>query len=88
MGSKPFKTRYIMERLEFYGRPIDEFYPYRSARCVHNVFIYLSESQAEDLRDYLGSRISNHITWKTGNLCYTYSDGVLYIGTSIKVMSW
>ena len=78
----------IMERLEFYGRPIDEFYTYRSARCVHSVFIYLSESQVEDLRDYLGSRMSNHVTWKTGNLCYTYSDGILYIGTSIKVMSW
>jgi hypothetical protein len=55
---------------------------------MHSVFIGLSEEQIEDLRDYLGTRMGNHITWKTGNLCYTYSDGMLFIGTSIKVMSW
>ena len=50
--------------------------------------IELSPSQKEDLREYLGSKMDNHITWKTGNLCYTYSDGFLYIGTTIKVMRW
>lgn len=77
-----------MERLEFFGKQPEEFYTYRSARCMHSVFIGLSEDQIEDLRDYLGERMGNHITWKTGNLCYTYSDGMLFIGTSIKVMSW
>ena len=55
---------------------------------MHSMFIELSPSQKEDLRKYLGSKMDNHITWKTGDLCYTYSDGLLYIGTSIKVMCW
>ena len=76
------------ERLEFYGSKITEFYSYRSARCMHSMFIELSPSQKEDLREYLGSKMDNHITWKAGDLCYTYSDGLLYIGTSIKVMRW
>lgn len=78
----------MRERLEFYGKEITEFYTYRSARCMHSMFIELSPSQKEDLREYLGSKMDNHITWKTGDLCYTYSDGLLYIGTSIKVMNW
>ena len=76
------------ERLEFYSKEITEFYPYRSAICIHSMFIELSPNQKEDLGEYLGSKIDNHITWKTGDLCYTYSDGLLYIGTSIKVMRW
>lgn len=76
------------QRLEFYGKEISEFYTYRTARCMHDMFIELSPSQKEDLRDYLDNKMDNHITWKTGNLCYTYSDGFLYIGTTIKVMSW
>lgn len=78
----------MRERLEFYGKEITEFYTYRSARCMHSMFIELSPSQKQDLREYLGSKMDNHITWKTGDLCYTYSDGFLYIGTSIKVMRW
>lgn len=27
------------ERLEFYGYKITEFYPYRSARCMHDVYV-------------------------------------------------
>lgn len=50
--------------------------------------IELSPSQKQELREYLGSKMDNHITWKTGDLCYTYSDGILYIGTSIKVINW
>lgn len=76
------------ERLEFYDDKITEFYPYRSAKCIHSMFIELSPSQKEDLREYLGSKMDNHITWKTGDLCYTYSDENLYIGTSIKIMRW
>ena len=76
------------QRLEFYEKEIIEFYTYRTARCMHSMFIELSPSQKEELKDYLGLKMDNHITWKTGDLCYTYSDGFLYIGTSIKVMRW
>lgn len=76
------------QRLEFFGKEISEFHTYRTARCMHDMFIELSSSQKQDLRDYLGNKMDNHITWKTGNLCYTYSDGFLYIGTTIKVMRW
>jgi hypothetical protein len=55
---------------------------------MHCMCIQLSPSQKQDLRDYMGPRMDNHITWKTGDLCYTYSDGFLYIGTSIKIMNW
>lgn len=82
------KLEIMRELLDFYGKEITEFYPYRSARCMHSIVIELSPSQKEDLREYLGSKMDNHITWKTGDFCYTYSDGFLYIGTSIKVMRW
>lgn len=78
----------MYERLEFYDEEITEFYPYRSARCMHSIYIELSPSQKQDLREYLGSKMDNHITWKSGNLCYTYSDGNLFIGTSIQVGCW
>lgn len=78
----------MRERLEFYRQEITEFYTYRSARCMHSMSIKLSPSQKQELREYLGSRMDNHITWKTGDLCYTYSDGILYIGASIKVINW
>ena len=76
------------QRLEFYDKKIIEFYTYRTARCMHSMFIELSPSQKQDLKDYLGDKMDNHITWKTGDLCYTYSDGHLYIGTTIKVIRW
>lgn len=38
------------ERLEFYSNEITKFYPYRSAKCIHSMFIELSPSQKEDLR--------------------------------------
>lgn len=46
----------MTERLEFFGEEISEFYTYRSAKCVHSMFITLSPSQKQDLREYLGSR--------------------------------
>ena len=82
------KKNIMNERLEFYGKEIIEFYTYRTARCMHSMFIELSVTQKQDLRQYLGSKMDNHITWRTNDLCYTYSDGFLYIGTSIKVMKW
>ena len=75
------------ERLEFFGE-ITEFYTYRSARCVHSIIIELSPSQKEFLREYLEDKMDNHITWKSNNLYYTYSDGHLYIGNSVKVKNW
>lgn len=78
----------MTERLDFLGEEIIEFHTYRTARCIHSMSITLSSSQKQDLREYLGSKMDNHITWKTGDLCYTYSDGELYIGTSIKIMRW
>lgn len=78
----------MTERLEFFGKEIIEFYPYRTARCMHSMFITLSSSQKQDLREYLGSKMDNHITWKSDDLYYTYSDGVLYIGTSVKIGHW
>ena len=78
----------MRELLDFYGQEITEFYTYRSVRCIHSVCVELSPSQKEELREYLCSGMDNHITWKTGDLFYTYSDGFLYIGTSIKVMYW
>lgn len=76
------------EKLEFYDEKITEFYTYRSARCMHSMYIELSPSQKQDLREYLGSKMDNHITWKSSGLCYTYSDGNLFIGTSIQVGCW
>lgn len=55
------------------------------ALYVYRTFL---KPKKKDLREYLGSKMDNHITWKTGDLCYTYSDGFLYIETSIKVMRW
>lgn len=75
------------ERLEFFGE-IEEFYTYRSARCIHSIAIELSPSQKEDLKEYLDKKMDNHITWKSNNLYYTYSDGYLYIGTSVKILNW
>lgn len=76
------------EILIFFSKEITEFYPYRSAKCIHSMQISLSPSQKQDLREYLGPRMDNHITWKSGDLCYTYSDGNLFIGTSIQVGCW
>lgn len=35
----------MYEKLEFYDEEITEFYPYRSARCMHSIYIELSPSQ-------------------------------------------
>lgn len=77
-----------MNEVLFFSKEITEFYPYRSAKCIYSMQILLSPSQKEDLRNYLGPKIDNHITWKSGDLCYTYSGGILFIGTSIKVGCW
>ena len=77
----------MYEKLEFIGE-IEEFYTYRSARCNHSVVIELSSVQKAFLREYLGNKMDNHITWKAGDMYYTYSDGHLYIGNSINVKSW
>lgn len=72
---------------EFYGE-ITEFYPYRKAWTNYSFFIEVNECQKEIIRDLLGSRFGNHITWKCDSLYYTYSDNTLYIGTSIKIKNW
>jgi hypothetical protein len=75
------------ESLDFIGE-IEEFYTYRSARCNHSFSIELSTSQKEFLREYLEDKMDNHITWKSGDMYYTYSDGCLYIGNSINIKNW
>ena len=77
----------MYERLEFFGE-IEEFYTYRSARCVHSVIIELTPSQKVFLKEYLEDKMDNHITWKAGDMYYTYSDGCLYIGNSINIKNW
>lgn len=39
----------MCERLDFYNKKITEFYPYRSARCMHSMFIELSSSQKKKI---------------------------------------
>ena len=73
--------------MEFYGE-ITEFYTYRKAMTNHSVYIELDKFQKECLRSFLGNKFGNHITWKADKLYYTYSDGTLYIGTSINIKNW
>lgn len=76
-----------MDGLIFYGE-VKEFYPYRTARCNHSMFVELSKDQLQDLREYLGQKMDNHITWKSGKLYFTYSDNMLMIGTSVTIKNW
>lgn len=77
----------MYKSLDFF-KEIEEFYTYRSARCNHSFSIELSPSQKVFLKEYLGDRMDNHISWKSHDMYYTYSDGCLYIGTSIHIKNW
>lgn len=35
----------MYEKLEFYNEEITEFYPYRSARCMHSIYRVFSKSK-------------------------------------------
>lgn len=77
----------MYESLEFIGE-IEEFYTYRSARCNPSIIIELSPTQKVFLKEFLEDKMDNHISWKAGNMYYTYSDGHLYIGSSINIKNW
>ena len=55
------------------------------------VSLSLTERQKDDIREYLksnGYQTDNHICWSSDQLHFMYSDGKLFIGTSITVKSW
>jgi hypothetical protein len=56
------------------------------------MYITLNDNNLEDVKDFLllnGYQPSNHISWKTSSgMCYTLSDGKLYIGTDLMVKNW
>lgn len=74
----------------FNEMPVIAFYTYRKAR-VWGVSLSLTERQKDDIREYLksnGYQTDNHICWSSDQLHFMYSDGKLFIGTSITVKSW
>lgn len=70
---------------------ISEFYTYRKAFTNASSTIELNKSQKDYIKDYIkinGYSPDNHISWKSGNTYYTLSDGVLYIGATIRIKNW
>lgn len=77
--------------MDIFGTIIN-FYTYRSALVSHSFYINLDKYQREELKEWIKSenyQFDNHICWETNEgLCYRYSDGTLYIGTSITKKNW
>lgn len=71
---------------------ITEFYMYRSAITTPTVIITLTQYDTVCLKNFVetqGYKLDNHISFKTdNNICFTYTDCKLYIGTSMEVKSW
>lgn len=71
---------------------ITEFYTYRTAFTKYSMYITLNDNNLEDVKDFIilnGYQPENHISWKTSSgMCYTLSDGKLYIGTDLMVINW
>lgn len=69
---------------------ITEFYSYRSNRCRHSFIIF--DVPRYEIQEYIesqGFKMDNHISWRNEyGLCFTYSDGNLYIGNGMIDKSW
>lgn len=71
---------------------VDKFYTYRSALVDSSVNIHLTPDDSNVLRNALkrcGYTMDNHICWTTKDgMCFSYSDHVLSIGTSLRECNW
>ena len=77
--------------INFSDTPISEFYTYRSARVAPILTIECDEYMCSVIRSYIednGYRHDNHICWKSGGLCFMYSDRHLYVGDEIIKTNW
>ena len=75
-----------------FNAKIKTFYSYRRAFVNQSFYFDLDILSKEELRSFIkeeGHNFDNHITFELDNgLWFTYSDGTLYVGTSVRVKSW
>lgn len=76
-----------------YFEEIEQFYPYRTALPSGDVIarITLGAEDYDALRKGLilrGQSPDNHIAWRSGNVCFFYSDSKLTICTDLLIQNW